>query len=80
MKEQFKQHIGKTVRKLGMITPLVLFTAEASAHPNGHAELTISQLIEHMLASPFHTGIIAVGVTVVAFVIHKVANKTNKSD
>lgn len=79
MKKQFIQHLGKPVRTLGMIAPAVLLTTQASAHPNGHSELTTSGLIEHMLASPFHTGIIAAGAIAVAVVIHKVA-KANKSD
>lgn len=80
MKERFKLDIGKTVRALGMIAPAALLTTKASAHPNGHAELTMSQLIDHMLASPFHTGMIATAVIAVAFVIYNVANKANKSD
>lgn len=79
MNRRFKQQIGNTVKTLGIIAPAILLTTEASAHPNGHTELTMSQLINHMLASPFHTGIVAAGFIAAAFVILKVA-KANKSD
>jgi len=79
MNKRFIQHLGKPVRTLGMIAPAVFLTTQASAHPNGHSGLTTSGLIEHMFASPFHTGIIAAGAIAVAVVIHKVA-KANKSD
>ena len=79
MKKRLIQHLVKPVRTLGMIAPAVFLTEQASAHPNGHSELTTSGLIEHMLASPFHTGIIAAGAIAVAVIVHKVA-KANKSD
>ncbi len=54
----------------------------ASAHPGGHAEINMSQLIEHMLASPFHTGIIAIISIAVAFGLGAISkqktSKTNK--
>lgn len=61
----------KLFKQIGMIAPAVLLTTQASAHPNGHAELTASKLFEHMLASPFHSGIIAAGIIAVAFIIRK---------
>ncbi len=74
----------KGLKFLGMIAPVVLFSTQATAHPNGHAELTVSQVINHMLASPFHTGVIATVVIVVAMIILKIAKlkavRANKSE
>jgi len=70
--------------RLSIALPALLVVSQASAHPSGHTEITMSQLVEHMLASPFHTGVIVVAVLAVAFTIHKLskhkASKVNKSD
>ncbi len=67
--------------RLSLAVPALLAVSTASAHPSGHAEVTMSQLIEHMLASPFHTGIIAASVIAVAVVIRTVSKqKAAKAD
>jgi len=67
--------------RLSLAVPALLAVSTASAHPSGHAEITMSQLIEHMLASPFHTGIIAASVIAVAVVIRTVSKqKAAKAD
>ena len=58
--------------RLSLAVPALLAVSQVSAHPSGHAEVTMSQLIEHMLASPFHTAIIAASVVAVAVVIRTV--------
>jgi len=74
----------KLKTRLSLAVPALLAVSQVSAHPSGHAEVTISQLIEHMLASPFHTGVIVAAVLAVAFTVHKLskhkASKVNKSD
>jgi hypothetical protein len=73
--------LNKIITRLLLVTPALLAVSQVSAHPSGHAEITMSQLIEHMLASPFHTGIIAVSVIAVAVMIRTVAKqKAVKAD
>jgi len=71
--------LNKTLTRLSLAIPALLAVSMASAHPGGHMEFTMSQVINHMLASPFHTGIIVAGVVAVAFIIHKVS-KANKPE
>jgi len=70
--------------RLSLAVPALLAVSQVSAHPRGHAEVTMSQLIEHMLTSPFHTGVIAVAVLAVAFTVHRLsklkASKANKPE
>ena len=67
--------------RLSLAVPALLAVSQVSAHPGGHAEVTMSQLVEHMLASPFHTGIIAASVIAVAVVIRTVSKqKAAKAD
>lgn len=70
--------------RLSLAVPALLAASQVSAHPGGHEDVTMLQLIEHMLASPFHAGVITVAVIAVAFTVHKLskhkASKVNKSD
>lgn len=79
-----KMFTTKLKTRLSLAVPALFAVSTASAHPSGHAEVTMSQLIEHMLASPFHTGVIVAAVLAVAFAVHKLskhkASKVNKSD
>jgi len=76
-----KMFTTKLKIRLSLAVPALLAVSQVSAHPSGHAEVTMSQLIEHMLASPFHTGIIAASVIVVAVVIRTVSKqKAAKAD
>jgi len=74
---------NKTLTRLSFAILALLAASTASAHPSGHMELTMSQMINHMLASPFHTGMIVAGVIVVSFVINAVSkrkvSKVNKA-
>jgi hypothetical protein len=76
--------ITKLKIRLSLTVSALLAVSQVSAHPSGHTEITMSQLIEHMLASPFHTGIIAASVIAVAVVIRTVSKqraiKADKSE
>lgn len=62
-----------------LVIAALLIVSTASAHPNGHIELTMSQLIGHMFASPFHTGIIVVTIIASSFLIRLLfTKKSNK--
>lgn len=76
-----KMFTTKFKTRLSLAVPALLAVSQVSAHPSGHAEITMSQLIEHMLASPFHTGIIAMAVIAVAFTVYKLSKlKTSKAN
>ena len=72
--------LNKMLTRLSLAIPALLAATQASAHPGDHMEFTMSQVISHMLTSPFHTGIIVIAVVAVAFVIHKHVSKANKPD
>ena len=57
--------------RLSLAISALLAVSTASAHPSGHAEINTSQLLEHMFASPFHTGIIAIAVALAVGAIYK---------
>lgn len=59
--------------RLSLAIPAFLMASQASAHSSGHAELTVSQVISHLVTSPFHAGVIAVSVLMVASLIALVA-------
>ena len=65
---QLKIHLFVAIAALLAVSPV-------NAHPSGHAGITMSQLIEHMLVSPFHIGVITVSVIVLAIVIHNVSKQ-----
>jgi hypothetical protein len=67
--------LNKTLTRLSLAIPALLAASTASAHPSGHMEFTMSQVINHMLASPFHTGIIVAGVVAVAFAVSSVSKR-----
>ena len=69
----FKTKLKTTITRLSLAIPALLAVSQASAHPGGHMEFTISQLVSHVVASPFHAGIIAVSVLVVVLLINKIA-------
>ena len=70
--------LKKTLSRLSLAIPALLAATQANAHPSGHAELSTTQLFNHMLASPYHTGIF-VGIAIAAVIIWKVSI-ANKSD
>ena len=77
-----KEVLNKKLTRLSLAIPALLAVSTASAHPSGHTEFTMSQVINHMLASPFHTGVIVAGVVATAFAVslaskHK-GSKANK--
>lgn len=66
--------------RLSLAISALIAVSTASAHPSGHAEINTSQLLEHMFASPFHTGIIAIGVIAVALAVGAIyKQKTSKA-
>ena len=66
--------LNKTLTRISLAIPALLAVSTVSAHPGDHAGVTMSQLVDHMLASPFHAGMIVATVAVVAFIIRKVSN------
>jgi len=72
---------AKFKMRLLFAVPALLAVSQVHAHPGGHAEVTMSQLIEHLFTSPFHTAIIAASVVAVAAVIRTVLKqKVEKLD
>ena len=69
----------KLINRLSFAIPVLLVTTQANAHPSGHAELSTTQLLNHMLASPYHTGIF-VGIAIAAAVIIRKVSIANKSE
>lgn len=65
----------KKLTRLSLALPALLTASNVSAHSGSHAEVTMSQLIDHMLASSFHIGIVASVVITVAFVFHSLSKK-----
>jgi type IV secretory pathway VirB2 component (pilin) len=70
-----KAVLNKTLTRLSLAIPALLAVSTASAHPSGHMEFTMSQVINHMLASPFHTGIMVAGIVAIAFAINLVSKR-----
>jgi len=72
--------LNKTLTRLSLAIPALLAVTTASAHPSGHMEFTMSQVINHMLSSPFHAGIIATVVIAVALGVRALSKqKTSKA-
>jgi len=65
--------IKTTLTRLSLAFPASLVATQASAHSGGHMELSTSTILSHMLASPYHTGIIVAGLIAVAIIIRKVS-------
>ncbi len=51
-----------TLSRLTLALPALLIATQVSAHPGGHMEFNASTALSHMLASPYHTGIIVAGI------------------
>lgn len=68
----------KLKTRLSLAVPALCVGSSVSAHPSGHVEITMSKLIEHVLSSPFHIGVIATVVIAAALCVHSVS-KQNKS-
>ena len=69
----------KLINRLSFAIPVLLATTQANAHPGGHAELSTTQLFNHILASPYHTGLF-VGIAITATVIIWRVSIATKSD
>ena len=64
--------------RLSLAIPAFLAASQASAHPSGHTELTVSQVIGHVVASPFHVGVIVTSVLAVVLLLNKAKHKVMK--
>ncbi len=69
----------KLINRLSFAIPALLVTTQANAHPSGHAEFSATQALNHIIASPYHTGIIA-GIVIAAAVIIRKVSIANKSE
>jgi hypothetical protein len=75
--------LNKTLTRLSFALPALLAATSASAHSGGHMEFSTAQVVSHMLASPYHTGMIVSALAAVAFIIWKVSHgssSTNQSE
>lgn len=71
----------RTLIKLLLVLPAFLIAFQASAHPGGHAELTMAQIISHMFASPYHFGVIGCSIVLaVLFTLKAIKPKTKQAD
>ncbi len=74
-----KKTLTRFSTRLLLALPALLVATQANAHSGGHMELSSSQILSHMLASPYHTGIMVAGFIAVAFIVLKVSH-INPSD
>lgn len=47
----------------------------ALAHPGHHEQMSLAELGHHLVSSPYHMGLIAVGVLVLAGILWRAARK-----
>lgn len=67
----FKTKLKNSLTRVSLAIPVLLVAFEANAHPGGHMEFSMSQIISHVFASPFHVGIIASGFLITVFLLKK---------
>ena len=71
--------LKKILPRLLFVISSLFVATQANAHPSGHTELSIIQLFNHMLTSPYHTGLF-IGIAIVTTVIVWRVSIATKSD
>lgn len=79
-----KTQLNKARIRLPLAISTFLVASTAAAHPGEHMEFTMPQVINHMITSPFHAGIIITAlvavVVAVSLVSKRKGSKANKSE
>lgn len=70
----------RIIKHVALVVPaLTTTTTHVSAHAGHHSEPTISSVIQHLVSSPYHMGLI-IGVSLLAIVVwRKRTKKQNNS-
>jgi cytoskeletal protein RodZ len=50
----------KVMKHLGLTTPFLLLATQVDAHPGSHMEFSTPMVLQHLLSSPFHMGLVIV--------------------
>ncbi len=71
--------LNKTLTRLSFAIPALLAATSASAHSGGHMEFSTAQVVSHMLASPYHTGMMVSALAAIAFIVWKVSHGSSST-
>ena len=68
------------MKKSLLITILLMWVSQASAHTGSHAETSFSTMVQHFASSPYHIGVVIVTSLLVISMLFKRDKKEDQTN